>query len=269
LGPLLRYSWPLYASVLLMLAFNAADSLVLGFFTGPEQVDYYEAASRTALLVGLPLLAVNAVVPPIFAQMHQTGNLQELERLAQNSTRWMYCVSLPLALFMVALAPDILNLFGADFGEARWALRVLVLAQLVNVACGSVGFLLAMTGNQLTLTTTLSLGGAIGLPLMAVSTAIYGLNGLAAAKGFWLVGANVLMALGVWRQLRLKVFARGVGWVNVSAAVGFGLFWLIRPHLGLWVAVGVGGLAYLALIFRTLFQEVSDIFYQTPWEAIR
>ncbi|MFZ2087367.1 MAG: oligosaccharide flippase family protein, partial [Desulfobaccales bacterium] len=66
LGPLLRYSWPLYASVLLMLAFNAADSLVLGFFTGPEQVAYYEAASRTALLVGLPLLAVNAVVPPIF-----------------------------------------------------------------------------------------------------------------------------------------------------------------------------------------------------------
>jgi O-antigen/teichoic acid export membrane protein len=268
-GALLSYSWPLYVSVLLMLAFNAMDSLVLGFFTGPEQVAYYEAASRAALLVSLPLLAVNAVVPPMFAQMHQKGQLRELEKLAQNSTRWMYCVSLPLALFIAALAPDILNLFGAGFGEGRWALQVLVLAQLVNVACGSVGFLLAMTGNQLTLTASLALGGAVGLPLMTISTAFWGLNGLALAKGFWLAGANLLMAVGVWRRLGLKIHARGVGWANASAAAGFLLFWLIWPHVGSWTAAFLGGLAYLALITRTLYQEVSDILCQTPWEAIR
>ncbi len=269
LGALLRYSWPLYVSVLLMLAFNAADSLLLGFFTGPEEVAYYEAASRAALLVSLPLLAVNAVAPPMFAQMHQKGQLRELERLAQNSTRWMYCVSLPLALFVAALAPEILHLFGTGFAEARWALQVLVAAQLVNVACGSVGFLLAMTGNQLTLTTALALGGALGLPLMAVSTAFFGLNGLAVAKGLWLVGVNLLMALGVWRRLGLKIFAHGVGWAHASAALGLLLFWSMQPHLGSWAAAVLGGLAYLALITRTLYQEFSDFLCQTPKEAIR
>jgi O-antigen/teichoic acid export membrane protein len=269
LGDLVRYSWPLYLSSLLMLAFSSLDNLVLGFFTGPEKVAYYEAASRTALLVGLPLMAVNAVIPPMFAHMHQKERLKELEGLAQTSTRWMYYVALPLALFMAALAPDILGVFGSGFGEGRWALQILIIAQLFNVACGSVGFLLAMSGNQYTLTATLAVGGAIGLPLMAAGAALFGLNGLALAKGFWLVGVNILMSLGVYRRLGFKIFASGIGWANASAAVGYFLFWLIRPHLGPWFAAGVGALVYLALITKTLYQEFTDIPFPIHWETTR
>jgi O-antigen/teichoic acid export membrane protein len=269
LEDLFRYSWPLYLSGLLMLAFSALDTLVLGLYTGPEKVAYYEAASRTALLVGLPLMAINAIIPPMFAHMHQTGRLKELEALAQSSARWMYYVSLPLALFMAALAPDILGLFGAGFGEGCWALQVLIIAQLFNVACGSVGFLLAMSGHQCTLTATLAVGGAIGLPLMAVGVAVFGLNGLALAKGSWLVGVNILMSLGAYRRLGLKVFATGVGWANASGALGFVFFWLIRPHLGSWSAAGAGALVYLALITRTLYQEFTDIPFPTHWEVTR
>jgi O-antigen/teichoic acid export membrane protein len=266
---LLRYSWPLYGSTLLMLVFGAVDSLVLGIFTGPVQVAYYESASRTALLVSLPLMAVNAVVPPLFAQLHQGGRLRELERVAQTSSRWMFFAALPLALFILPLTPEILGLFGAGFGEAQWALQVLALAQLVNVACGSVGLLLAMTGHQFILTATLALGGAIGLPLMAAGAALAGLDGLALAKGVWLVGVNVLMSLGVWRYLGLKVFATGVGWATASGVMGLGLFWLARPSLGPWVAAGLGGLGYLALITKTLYQEFIQEAFPARWEAIK
>jgi O-antigen/teichoic acid export membrane protein len=269
LEALFRYSWPLYFSSLLMLAFSALDNLVLGFFTGPEKVAYYEAASRSALLVSLPLMAVNAVIPPMFAHMHQKGRLKELEGLAQSSSRWVYYLSLPLALFMAALAPDILGLFGPGFVEGRWALQVLTIAQLFSVACGSVGFLLAMSGHQYTLTATLALGGAVGLPLMIVGAAVFGLNGLALAKGIWLVGVNILMSVCVYRRLGLRIFASGIGWANISAMLGFGLFWLIRPHLGSWSAAGVGAFVYFALITRTLYQEFTDIPFATNWEATR
>lgn len=269
LRDLLRYSWPLYASTLLMLAFGAVDSLVLGLFTGPGPVAYYESASRTALLVSLPLMAVNAVVPPLFAQLHQGGRLKELEKLAQASSRWMYYVALPLALFTLALTPELLGLFGAGFGEARWALRILVLAHLVNVACGSAGFLLAMTGHQLTLTITLALGGGLALPLMAAGAALLGLDGLALAKGLWLVGVNVLMSLGVWRRLGLKVFVTGVGWATASGAMGLALFWLARPCLGPWAAASLGGVGYLALITKTLYREYAEPGFLTGGEATR
>lgn len=268
LRELFRYSWPLYLGVLLMLAFNAVDILVLGFFAGPENAPYYEAAGRTSLLVGLPLMAVNAVIPPIFARMHQQGRFKDLESLAQASTRWMYYVSLPLAVFLAALAPDTLALFGLGFGEARWALQILVVAHLVNVACGSVSFLLAMTGCQCTLTTTLALCCGLGFPLMVIGTAILGIDGLALAKGFWLVAVNIYLSLGVWRCLGLKVFASGVGWAHASAAAGFALFWLVRPSLGPWGAGGVGAFVYKALMTRVLYQEFTEILFQARWEAL-
>ncbi len=267
LGDLVRYSWPLYLSVLILLAFGALDSLVLGFFTGPSEVAYYEAAGRTALLVSLPLMAINAIVPPLFARLHQEERLPELEELAQAGTRWMYYGSLPLALFMAVLAPDILGLFGPGFGEARWALQILLVAHLVTVACGSVGFLLAMTGHQITLTAILALAGVIGLPLMAVGAAYFGLNGLALVKGLWLVTVNILLSLAVWRRLGLKVLAAGVGWAHVSGVAGLGLFWLSRPCLGAWGAAGAGALLYLALITRSLYNEFTGMHFHIRWEA--
>ena len=126
-----------------------------------------------------------------------------------------------------------------------------------------------MSGNQYTLTATLALGGAIGLPLMAVGAGFFGLNGLALAKGFWLVGVNILMSLGVYRRLGLKIFAIGIGWANASAAMGFFMFWLIRPHLGPWTAAGVGALVYLALITKTLYQEFTAIPFPIHWETTR
>ncbi|MGQ9688167.1 MAG: flippase [Desulfobaccales bacterium] len=264
---LCRYSWPLYISLLLLLAFGALDGLVLGFFAGPPEVAYYEAASRTALLVSLPLAAVNAIVPPLFAHLHQEGRLPELETLAQASTRWMYCASLPVALFLMVLAPDILGLFGAGFSDARWGLRILVMAHLVNVACGSVGFLLAMTGEQFTLTAILALAGLCGIPLMALGAAFFGLTGLALAKAFWLVGVNILLSLAVWRRLSLRLFASGVGWAQISGVLSLGLFWFGRPCLGPWVAAGAGALLYFALITRTLYQDFIGMQLPLEWEA--
>ena len=267
LGELLRYSWPLYLSVLLMLGFGAVDSLVLGLFTSPKAVAYYEAAGRSALLVCLPLMAINAVVPPLFVQLHHQGRLVELGGLARASTRWMYYAALPLAVLLVALTPEILGLFGAGFGAAGWALQILVLAQLVNVACGSVGFLLAMTGHQATMTRALAVGTGLGLPLMIAGAAFFGLNGVAVAKGLWLVGVNLLMSLAVWRHLGFTVYARGVGWAHTGAILCFGLFWFIRPYLGPWAAAALGGLAYLLLITRTLYQEFAAMRFQTHWET--
>uniref|UniRef100_A0A7C3Z932 Polysaccharide biosynthesis protein C-terminal domain-containing protein n=1 Tax=Desulfobacca acetoxidans TaxID=60893 RepID=A0A7C3Z932_9BACT len=268
LGEFLRYSWPLYLSTLLMLAFSVADTLVLGLSTAPEKVAYYEAASRIALLVSVPLMAVNAIIPPIFAHMHQEERFRELEELTRASTRWMYCVSLPLALLLAALAPDILELFGTGFVEARWALRILAMAQLFNVASGSVGFLLAMTGNQYMLIKSLAVGGALGLPLMVLGAFGFGLFGLALAKGFWLVGMNALMSIGVWRSLRFKIFASGLGWANASAAAGLGLLCLARPYVGSWTAGSMAVLTYLTLMIRPLYQEFNDILSQARSEVL-
>jgi O-antigen/teichoic acid export membrane protein len=266
-GELWHISWPLYLSALLMLVFNAVDSLILGVFTGPEAVAYYEAALRTASLVGLPLVAVNAATPPRFARLHQEGRRGELEELGRTTSRWMYYGALPLALLLLALAPEILRCFGPPFPAASLALRLLALAHLANVACGSVGFLLAMTGHQLVLTRILAGSGALGLPLLALAAACWGLDGLALAKALWLIGVNLLMTWGVWRHLGVRIWAQGMGRVTAAGGAAVLLYWLAHPLAGPWAAAAVALLVYVALIARNLYAEFSGLLLPARWEA--
>jgi O-antigen/teichoic acid export membrane protein len=269
LRDLLGYSWPFFFSSILMLAFGSLDSLILGVFQAPENVAYYEAAAKSAMIISLPLIAVNAAAPPLFAQFHQRGDLPGLEKLAQATSRWMYYAALPLTLLGLAAAPELLSFFGPGFAGADAAFRLLALGQLVNVACGSVGFILAMTGHQLTLTLVLALAGAVGIPLMAGAAAFYGLTGLAAAKSLWLIGVNVLMSLGVWRHLRITAFAHKVGWVNLAGLAGFAFFVIAKPYVG-WL----GGTACFLLVYavglgKILRQEISGLIRLPQWEALK
>jgi O-antigen/teichoic acid export membrane protein len=260
LKDLFIYSWPIFLSSILLLALNGLDSLILGLFTRPEEVAFYNIAMRTAPLVAFPLLAVNAVVPPLFAQFHQRGDIRGLEMVARSTARWMYFAALPLAILTILLAPELLNLFGPDFAQARFALSILALAQLVNVAAGSVGLILQMTGNQWGLILVELITCLAVAPLMAGGAAFFGLNGLVVASALGLAGLNVLMAWAVWRRLEIKAFARKVGQANLAGLVGVGLFYLVLQYLGTIGGVIFFILGYVAMTAKTIRQEWFNLF---------
>ena len=128
------YSWPLYGNALLLLGMGSFDSLILGVFTSSKEVAFYCTAGKIAVLVTFPLLAVNAVVPPILGKFYHSQDFQSLENLVRTTSRWMYLLALPLGLLLILLAQPILSIFGTEFSAARWALTILVFGQLVNVA---------------------------------------------------------------------------------------------------------------------------------------
>lgn len=266
---LLSYSMPLFLSSLLMLAFGSLDGLILGFCRPPESVAYYEAAAKSSILISLPLIAVNAAVPPLFAQFFRRGDLTGLEAMARTTSRWIYYLALPLALLALAAAPDLLELFGSGFSAGDTALRLLALGQLVNVACGSVGFILAMTGHQVILTKMLALAGVVGIPLMTLGAALYGLTGLAAAKSLWLVGVNVLMSLGVWKHLKIKVFACQVGWAHLAGLAGLACFLFAKPLLGWPGGAAAFCFGYGVFMLKTVRQEIGGLMHHPQWEALK
>src|SRR5690606_38562703 len=101
---------------------------------------------------------------------------------------------LVLTLALTVGGSVFLSLFGADFTRGITALLLLSLAQLVNVATGSVGVLLNMTGNQHAMRNSVLIGGAILLVLAVVLSPLYGMNGMAAANAAGMVLQNVLAA---------------------------------------------------------------------------
>lgn len=258
---LLSYSWPILFSAFVGILFGSLDSLLLGFFTNPKQVAYYEAANRVTLVVSFSLLAVNHVVPPLIARFYQKKDLLGLENLAQTTARWTCCVGLPCSLVIILLAPDILAIFGPDFLQARIAITCLALCELVNVATGSVDYIMIMTGNQWIRTFTLIGVATISVPLMAYGAATYGLNGVVVARVFGRVGLNLLLCWIIWRHLKIKIYANAMERPFMAGLLAMIMFFLSKPLVGPWGGAIFFGLAYLALMGKSLRREFHMILH--------
>lgn len=143
-----RTGLPLLMVASMNMIMGWTDIVVLGIWSDAKTVGIYSIATRTATLTSLILLAVNSVTAPRFATLHASGRLAELDRLARRSAAAMTLAALPVVLTLVFFPDWILHFFGYDFTEGANFLRLLSLGQFVNVAVGSVGYLLMMTGHE-------------------------------------------------------------------------------------------------------------------------
>jgi len=252
---LLSYGWPIYLTALIGLTYVYLDSLFLGLFTSPEDVAYYGVATKLAPLVSFPLVAVNAVIPPLFASLFEQGNLRDLQMLAQTTARWMYYFALPAATILILLAPELLGLFGRDFLKARVPLTILAMAHLINVATGSVGIILQMTGHQKEMMRLRLLVGLGSLILMPVLAAALGINGISIANALSLISINVLMGWSVWKCLQIKAFVLGAKWAYGGVLLGGAFFLAVKPVLGVAGATAIFVLGYLSCTARPLKYE--------------
>ena len=198
---LLRSGFPLLLATSGGLILVWTDTLVLGVFESADTVGIYAVASKTALLTSLILVAVNSIAAPKFAAFHVSNNLDAMAKLARQATLLMTgLVVLPTAVLL--LYPEwILQLFGAEYTSGATALIILALGQLVNVACGSVGYLLMMTGHEKTVRNIMLTTAAINIALNVLLVRYYGIEGVAVATAVSVVIWNVWMMVAVREYL--------------------------------------------------------------------
>jgi len=97
---------------------------------------------------------------------------------------------------------------GREFAEARWALIVLAVAQLVNAGVGAVGFLLQMTGKQDWFLVNNLTTAAMNIGLNVWLIPRWGIVGAAAATGISLAVNNLMGLVQVWLFHRLQPWNR-------------------------------------------------------------
>lgn len=198
---------PLLAVVALNQTVTWSSQILLGIWTAPAEVAIFNAAQRTALLISLVLIAVNSIAAPKFAAMYRLGQRESLRKTAINSTRMMLLFALvPFALIQFG-AEWILWLFGAEFQAGAGVLRILALGQFINVATGSVGSLLSMTGHERLLRNNVAVAAVIALGGGVLLIPLYGLIGAAIATAAGLATQNLLCVWQVRRVLGFNTLA--------------------------------------------------------------
>jgi Na+-driven multidrug efflux pump len=179
---------------------NHASIAALAF--GGSSADViYSAAQRTAALVSLVLIAANIIIAPKFAELYQQKDVEALGKVARHGASLMTAMASP-ALLLFLIAPQwVMGLFGADFSTGWLLLVIMALGQLVNVATGSVGFLLVMTGQERIVFTVSLIATAINLVLCVLLIPKYGALGASIAMSVSLASINLLRVKYVWQTM--------------------------------------------------------------------
>jgi O-antigen/teichoic acid export membrane protein len=204
-----RAGIPLLAFSVLMAFNNQVGTILLGWMRGPADAGVYSVAARVTTFISMLWLATSYPLMPAVARMHARGDLRSLQRMLTNSARVILVVSVLLALALGVFARQFLSLFGGDFHQGIWALRILAIGELSNALSGFAGLALVMSGNESRLTAGTAVGAGINVVLSAALIPVFGVEGPAIAMACGMVAWNSLFAIMLWR--RTGLYAPGFG----------------------------------------------------------
>ena len=184
-------SMNLWAASIMSLAVQWSGILIAGAMLSAEEVAQLTAAQRTAMLTSFVLMVVNMVVAPRYARLWKEGNIDRIRYLAKWSTRGMIIMVLPVVAVMMIWPEKVMGLFGEGFEEAAMLLMILAAGQFVNVATGSVGYLLNMSGHEREFNRVTMISGPMAIVLAILLTKYHGAIGTAFATAVGVALQNI------------------------------------------------------------------------------
>jgi O-antigen/teichoic acid export membrane protein len=204
-------SMPLFGVVMMNMVITWSPILFLGIWENSENIGIYSAASRTAMLISFVLVAVNSIAAPKFAALYQHNGMDELGIIARKSAKIMIIFASPALLIFMMMPEWVLSIFGEQFKQGANVLMILAVGQFINVATGSVGYLLMMTGNERIMRNNLMFCAFVGIVLNLWLIPKYGIIGGAVAAAFTLALQNLIAVILAWKKLKVMLLP----WVNM------------------------------------------------------
>jgi O-antigen/teichoic acid export membrane protein len=112
-------------------------------------VGIYSVATKITLALHFIPLAFVAALFPAFSEYYAT-NKEKLARTFEKSMRYLMIVSMPIALGILALAPDFVpKVFGAEYTAAVLPLQILMISLVFLFLTFPIGSLLNATSKQI------------------------------------------------------------------------------------------------------------------------
>lgn len=180
--------------------------LVLGWIGNNEDVAALQIAMSGAMLVATSLTIVNHVIAPHVTRAHRSADTKRLQQLSSRSARAATVMALPIALPLIFFGGTLVDLVYGDAYVAAVTipLAILCLGQLVNVAFGSVGLFLTMSGFE---RDTL-FGQILALVVSALSAValipFLGVVGAALAVAIGSATWNAILAVRLIQRLNIR-----------------------------------------------------------------
>ena len=196
---LVKTSAPMMVTSVSSAVLVAVPFFFIDFFVSAKDVGIFTVPFQLAQLITIVLVVVNTIAAPKFSELYWSKQISELHKLIRQSSKIMFWAALVLSLFIVFFGETILHFFGKEFEGGQTVLLYLVIGQFVNVATGSVGVLMNMTGHQKALQIILLITVISACVGLSILVPLYGAEGGALAFMSAVIFQNIICVIYMWR----------------------------------------------------------------------
>jgi O-antigen/teichoic acid export membrane protein len=210
---ILRVSTPFMLTQLGTFFMLNSDVWLVAGKLGPEDAGVYGAASRLALMVGIPAQIGISVVLGRIAQLAASKNNGAIEKTAREAafafTIFGSVIAIPFVLFG---SGSMMAVYGSSFSDGGLLLSVLALGQLTTAIAGPAQSVMMMTGGATSMmlvtvgvaALNVTAGYFVGISYGAVGVALCYCIGLVSYAGMSVL--LVKQKLGIWTLPKIPDF---------------------------------------------------------------
>lgn len=250
-GELLTFSAPLVVSAVMVFVLTDLDTFMLGYFASTGAVGVYNVVYPIAQLLTMALSSFAFLFMPIISELHAEGSNDEMHRIYQVVTKWIFMVTLPIFL-VVALFPDmtITVTFGSEYMEGGTALTLLAVAYFSHAIAGPNANTLTSIGRtRIIMWDNLGVG-ILNFVLNLLLIPPYGYLGAGAATAISYLVLNLLYSTQLYRETGIHPFSSGLVRPGIAAAILVAVVhWVTRMFFPITVPV----LIVMFSIFMVLY----------------
>ena len=226
------FATPNFLTSIVDTVLDSVDTVLLAVFAiSNVAIGQYGAAIRIAIFISMPLQSFNTMFSPTIAELYSKGENQKLSAMFKIVTKWALTFSLPIFWIAVLFAEPLLGISGSGFAPAWPLLIALAIGNLINVATGSVGYMLLMTGHQKITFLNSLVAIVFNIVLGVILIPRFGAMGVAIATGVALSVVNLMRLLQVSIFLKMTPFRwdtlKPIGAGLISAVVTGGFIYLL------------------------------------------
>lgn len=182
---LAQHSSPFFVISILGLLLGEVSTLMLAWWSTPEQTGLFQPIARIAPLLLIGAQAASIRYASRLSELWTQGQMKKIEQITRLFTLVSTFIAVGMAMAFVLFGKVLLGIFGTEFATNTTALWVVAGGQIFNAAFGPVGLLLTMTNRA----------SFVVWPQIAALIATL-ISGYALIPEMGVLGAAVAMSIG-------------------------------------------------------------------------
>lgn len=241
-------SMPLGIIILFTYIYFRIDAVMLYYLRGAEETGWYSAAFKLIEALLLLMDTIRNALFPLLSKTYGKGNSQ-FQQIWREATRYLFILSLPIALGTAFLAPRIIDLlYGDAFRAAGTSLQVLGLALPLLLLNSLSSNILISANKTKNILRAVSIGAGANIALNCLLIPAWGALGAAGATCL-----SEILVFGLYYKSICEIHGDinliALSWRPLMSACGMVLILWALAFLSLVPLVVLGSLAYFAMLF--------------------